>query len=144
MCRNKFFLFLFLIALVFAFMASGGLFVPSSVDAQYWQALPPYNVLWPLWSEVWSPLVGPPDPITLLPTPVPLLSELTSSTILPFQPALAWDPTQPAPWLLYNTPSTVGSGLLFFDQAYGLNAWPPPYLQDSVTGLPAPITYVTS
>ena len=135
--------FIFFIILIFTFMVSGGLFYPSATHAQYWQALPPYNVLWPLYSPVLSPRVGPVDPLTGLAAPVPLLPELTASTILPVQPAMVWDPCQPAPWALYNTPPTIGSGLLFFDQAYGLNAWPPPYLQNPATGAPAPITYLT-
>jgi hypothetical protein len=142
MFRERKFLLLFLISVIFTFMASGGLFSPSATEAQYWQLTPPYNVLWPLWSPALSPLVGPVDPVTGLNTPVPLLTTLTRDTILPVQPCLAWDPCQPLPWALYNTPPTFGSGLLFFDQAYGLNTWPPPYLQDPITGAPAPITYL--
>ena len=141
MFRERKFLLLFLISVIFTFMVSGGLFNPSATEAQYWQLLPPYNVLWPLWSPALSPLVGPVDPLTGLNTPVPLLTTLTRDTILPVQPSLAWDPCQPLPWALYNTPPTFGSGLLYFDQAYGLNTWPPPYLQDPVTGAPAPINW---
>jgi hypothetical protein len=62
------------------------LVIPSSARAQDWQAIPPYNLLWPLW----SPVLSPPDPVTGVPTP--LLTELSSSTILPVQPVLATDP----------------------------------------------------
>ena len=142
MFREKKFLLLFLICVIFSFMIFGGIFNPPVVKAQYWELMPPYNVLWPLWSPALSPLVGPIDPLTGLATPVPLLTTLTSDTILPVQPCLAWDPSQPLPWALYNTPPTFGSGLLYFDQTYGLNTWPPPYLQDPITGAPAPITYL--
>lgn len=70
----------------------------TKVFAQYWTALPPYNVLWPLWTSTLSP----PDPITGLPTPI--ITELTTETILPVQPALAWDPSQTEPMLLFNIP----------------------------------------
>jgi len=108
--------------------------------AQTWMAMPPYNVLWPLY----SPFYSPPDPLTGVPTP--LVSQLTSSTVLPVQPVLAWDPTLPPtgwamlgtipPWLLYNGPT----GLLFFDTLYGINPWPPASYLDSITGAPIPIT----
>ena len=100
--------------------------------------MPPYNVLWPLWSSILSPI----DPLTGLSTP--LVSSLTANTLLPVQPALAWDPCQPAPWPLYNAPLAFGGGLLFFDVAYGLNKWPPAYLTDPITGAPSPITYITT
>lgn len=111
-------------------------------QAQDWVAMPPYNALWPLWSPVLSPL-------NAAGIPTPLISEITSSTILPLQPGLVWDPTwwtlagpdwgwpmgfQP-PWLLYNGPA----GLLFFDVLYGLKPWPPVSYVDPVTGLPAPV-----
>ncbi|MGA1869688.1 MAG: hypothetical protein ACMUJM_14220 [bacterium] len=112
-------------------------------EAQNWVPMPPYNVLWPLWSSLYSP----PD---VTGTPTPLITELTSSTILPMQPMLVYDPDwwtlagpntgwpmgfQP-PWLIYNGPT----GVLFFDTLYGINSWPPDYMIDSVTGAPAPIT----
>ena len=71
----------------------------GSVQSQYWTIMPPYNVLWPLWSPGLSPI----DPITGLTTP--LVSSLTSNTVLPVQPGLVWDPCQPVPFLLYNIPS---------------------------------------
>ena len=108
-------------------MAQGGFTTPL------WVSLPPYNVLWPLWSPGLSPI----DPVTGLTTP--LLTSLTRNTVLPAQPGLVWDPCQPVPFLLYNTPSTFGSGLLYYHEAYGLNPWPPSYMLDPITGAPAPI-----
>ena len=106
----------------------------TTAQAQYWEALPPYNLLWPLWSPTLSPIAA-----TGMPVPVPLISSLDNSTILPVQPVLAWDPAQIYPWLLYNTPDTFGGGLTYFDPFYGLNPFPPPYLLDSA-GAPLPIT----
>ncbi|MEW6381738.1 MAG: hypothetical protein AB1611_19340 [bacterium] len=102
----------------------------SSVRAQNWQALPPYNTLWPLW----SPALSPVDPVTGMPTPI--VSNLARTTVLPSQPGLTWDPAWPNPWLLYNTPS----GMLFYDPLYGINPWPPSYLVDPTTGAPVPIS----
>jgi hypothetical protein len=102
---------------------------PVPVRSQNWQALPPYNTLWPLW----SPALSPVDPVTGMPTPI--VSNLSKTTVLPSQPGLTWDPAWANPWLLYNTPS----GLLFYDPLYGINTWPPSYLLDSA-GLPAPIS----
>ncbi|MGA1841660.1 MAG: hypothetical protein ACMUIU_13640 [bacterium] len=72
--------FIIIVCLTFVFLAY------SFSYAQYWVALPPYNLLWPLW----SPVLSPPDPITGL--SIPLTTELTGSTILPVQPGLAWNP----------------------------------------------------
>jgi len=112
------------------------LFLLTSVMAQYWAAIPPYNVMWPLWSPALSPI----DPVTGIATP--LVTSLTRNTILPVQPGLAWDPCQPGveafPWLLYNTPLAFGGGLTYWDVYYGMNPWPPEYMLDPVTG--APIT----
>ena len=101
----------------------------SVAQAQYWAALPPYNTLWPLW----SPALSPVDSATGL--PVPIVDNLSPSTILPVQPGLTWDPSWAYPWLLYNTPS----GLSYFDQIYGFNAWPAPHLVDPATGSAIPI-----
>ena len=109
-----------------------GLILAPQVGAQYWQAIPPYNVLWPLWSNVLSPV----NSVTGLATP--LLSELTRTSILPVQPILAWDPAQSLPWALYNIPPVLGGGLTYFSPLFGLNPWPPTYMLDS-TGLPLPI-----
>ncbi|MBN2373577.1 hypothetical protein JXL19_07315 [bacterium] len=104
--------------------------------AQSWQALPPYNLMWPLW----SPVLSPPDPVTGIPTP--LISELSRNTILPVQPVLAMNPYGVAspmgdifPYLFYNSPG----GVVFFDMIYGLNPWPPASFLDS-TGAPIPLT----
>ena len=104
---------------------------PSMVIA-YWQPLPPYNTLWPLW----SPVLSPTDPLTSI--PVPIISELIPQTILPVQPGLTWDPRQPNPWLLYNSPY----GLCYYDPLYGIDLWPPDSLLDPLTGLAAPIDFL--
>ncbi|MBN2373156.1 hypothetical protein JXL19_05165 [bacterium] len=106
----------------------------SLSHAQYWQALPPYNILWPLW----SPALSPVDPVTGI--SVPLINELSNDTILPVQSVMAWDPAQQFPWLLYNIPSVLGGGLSYFSPYYGHNPWPPSYLTDPVSGSPVPIT----
>lgn len=102
----------------------------SAVFSQNWYPLPPYNFLWPLW----SPALSPADPITGLPTP--LVSELTSSTELSAQPVLAWNPNLSYPYILFNSPD----GLVYYDPLYGLDAWPPSYSLDPMTGLPAPLS----
>jgi len=136
MFRKRKFLFLLLIIVILTFVVSLRLFKPSVTKAQYWSLMPPYNVLWPLWSSILSPI----NPLTGLPTP--LVSQLTATTMLPIQPCLAWDPCQPLPWLLYNAPPLFGGGLVFFDEVYGLHPWPPVYLTDPITGAPAPITWL--
>jgi len=124
-CRSLILIMILMVALYLVFAVS--------IQAQYWTIMPPYNVLWPLWSPGLSPL----SPITGLTTP--LVSSLTRNTILPVQPGLVWDPCQPVPYLLYNTPPTFGSGLLYYHEAYGINPWPPSYMLDPLTGAPAPI-----
>ena len=135
--KKKPFMICHLLLFIFILVVTGSLFISPSGHAQYWAAIPPYNVLWPLWSDVLSPQ----NPATGLPTP--LVAALNRNTILPVQPCLAWDPCQPGgsgiPWLLYNTPAPLGPGLLFYDPFYGLNSWPPSYMLDPVTGAPAPI-----
>ena len=101
--------------------------------AQLWQAIPPYNVLWPLW----SPVLSPPNPVTG--TPTPLVSSLTKTTFLPMQPALVWDPVKTYAYSIYNIPWVLGGGLLWFNWLFGLNPFPPSYLVDEVTGAPLPI-----
>lgn len=112
----------------------------ASAQALYWTPLPPYNVLWPLWSPA---LVTDFDPALGVGT-IPLVTSLTRNTILPVQPGMAWDPCQPGveafPWLLYNAPAAFGGGLVYWDVYYGLNPWPPSYMLDPATGAPAPIT----
>jgi hypothetical protein len=109
----------------------------SVAQAQNWQALPPYNILWPLWSPTQSPV----DPLTGLPTP--LITELSANTILPVQPVLGWNPNSYSwpmsitmPWLFYNGPT----GVLFFDVLYGLNPWPPSSYIDPISNAAIPIT----
>jgi hypothetical protein len=122
-------------AVIGLFMLMAILLIGSpAVHAQYWQAIPPYNLLWPLW----SPALSPPSPITGVPTP--LLSSLTPNTVLPAQPALLWDPSYELPYLLYNIPFAFGGGMTYFDPYFGLDPWPPPYLLDPLTGAPAPIS----
>ena len=113
-----------------------GLLVIPPASAQEWALMPPYNLLWPLWSPVYSP----PDPVTGLPTP--LLNEVTRNTILPVQPTYLFNPYGYEfpmgfiqPWLLYNSPI----GVVYFDTIFGLNPFPPPEFLDPVTGAPAPI-----
>lgn len=103
-----------------------GLPFSSVVYAQYWTPLPPYNTLWPLW----SPALSPVDPVTGF--PVPIVSALYPSTILPVQPGLTWDPALSYPWLLYNTPV----GMAYYDPIAGINPWPPSYLVGSSGPLP--------
>ncbi|MEW5804383.1 MAG: hypothetical protein AB1847_19990 [bacterium] len=110
-----------------------GLLFCSAVGAQIapnWAALPPYNTLWPLWSQVLSPV----DPATGLATP--LVSSLTPSTILPVQPGLTWHPSLGYPWLLYNTPE----GMAYYDPFAGVDFWPPSILTNMITNLPITIT----
>ena len=45
------------------------------VHAQNWAPIPPYNLLWPLW----SPALSPADPVTGVPTP--LLSSINQQSI---------------------------------------------------------------
>ena len=120
------------------------------IEAQYWQALPPYNILWPLW----SPALSSPDPVTGVPTP--LVTELTANTVLPVQPAVVWNPNLPYYYLLYNYVDSYGNNLLkFYD--YGslvitptfvsdFPNWPPSYLLqvinlpiDTYADIPLPI-----
>ncbi|MBN2373145.1 hypothetical protein JXL19_05110 [bacterium] len=124
--------------------------------AQLWKPLPPYNILWPLW----SPVLSPKDPLTGLPTP--LVSSLTDKTYLPVQPALVWDPSLPYFYLLYNYVPLDGTAnqLLYFDPTegafspvYSFKVWPPAYLLKPVTTttytgtvtsiVPAPLTLPT-
>ncbi|MGA1843673.1 MAG: hypothetical protein ACMUIS_03815 [bacterium] len=119
------------------------LFCSPSIQAQNWRALPPYNLLWPLWSP---PLVTDFnwDPLVLLGT-TPIITELSKNTVLPVQPAIVWDailnPKGPV-WLAYNIPPAFGGGLTLFEEIYGFMPFPPSYLLDSATGAPLPITYL--
>lgn len=106
------------------------LMVGQLAMAQTWQALPPYNFLWPLW----SPALSPVDPVTGLKNPI--VSALYPSTVLPLQPGLAWYPIFDYPYFLYNSPV----GLQYYDLVYGINPWPPSYVLDPVAGAPIAIT----
>jgi len=106
------------------------IFVPLA-HSQNWVSMPPYNTLWPLW----SPILSPVDTTTNLPTPI--VSSLNRFTILPYQPALTWDPYMPYPWMLYNTPF----GLAFYDVGQdSIFMWPPVYLFNWLTFQPSPIS----
>ncbi|MGA1865211.1 MAG: hypothetical protein ACMUHX_09130 [bacterium] len=133
---KKSFIIFNILIFAFTFVTIAGFIV--TIQAQYWIPLPPYNVLWPLW----SPALSPVDPITGL--AAPLVTSLTRNTILPVQPSLAWDPCQPGveafPWLLYNTPLAFGGGLTYWDVYYGMNPWPPEYMLDPLTGAPITIS----
>lgn len=107
---RKYVLLIFFILLTWICLCS------SNALCQYWTAIPPYNTLWPLWSPALSPI----DPVSGI--PIPIVTGLTSTTVLPVQPGLTWDPIQQFPWLLYNSP--FGS-LIFFDTVFGMNPWPP-------------------
>lgn len=129
MLKERLFRRFLALSFVFALICLTFTFV-STIQAQdYWTALPPYNTLWPLWSPALSPF----DAVTGIPTPI--VSSLASSTVLPVQPGLTWNPSLEYPWLLYNTPV----GLAYFDPLYGVNSWPPSSLLDSA-GAPLPIT----
>ena len=120
--RNVFVSFMLILAIVV-------LIGMPSLNAQTWTALPPYNTLWPLW----SPALSPADPITGI--PIPIVNNLYPSTYLPVQPALTWNPNISYPYMIFNTPI----GLSYYDPLFGINNWPPDYLIDSASGLPAPI-----
>lgn len=107
--RRLLFCFLF-IGLVTVF------FINSQASSQFWEAIPPYNFLWPLWSETLSP----PSPITGVPTPI--VSELTATTVLPIEPVWGWDIRNGYPGFAFNGPN----GLWCWDIVYGLRpfGWP--------------------
>ncbi|MGA1867841.1 MAG: hypothetical protein ACMUJM_04760 [bacterium] len=136
-----------IVIIMISFFVITGLVCAPAIHAQWavgltlaqretWAALPPYNIMWPLWSSTLSPL----DPVTGLPTP--LISELASDTVLPVQPVMGLCPTAyewpmdvVIPWLFYNSPQ----GVVFYDAYYGFNPWPPPSFLDPVSGAPIPI-----
>ena len=134
MDRNKWYLLIMIILMI-----SIGILFCADAQAQDWIAIPPYNVLWPLWSPALSLI----DPATGLATP--LVTSLTSGTVLPVQPAIIWDPSSvealhgPLPWLAYNIPLALGGGLVIWDQFYGLRPFPLDYMLDPITLNPLPI-----
>ncbi|MGA1875269.1 MAG: hypothetical protein ACMUIA_06660 [bacterium] len=107
-----------------------GLITSSIAHGQYWQAMPPYNTLWPLWSPTLSPI----DATTGLPTPI--VTSLSRDTVLPVQPGLTWNPYRATPWLLYNTPV----GLAYYDPLIGVGLWPHLSLLVPKIGLPLTLT----
>lgn len=132
------FLFIYFIFCILSFKA----------EAQLWEAIPPYNVLWPLW----SPILSPPDAVSGKPTP--LVDYLDKTTLLPVQPAFIWNPDLPYFNVLYNSPpSTVGSysaptlyyndpttsRLLPYDYNV-LRPWPPSYLLETTYVYGVPVT----
>lgn len=121
------------ILLIILFLGVFSILFSPVAEAQYWQPLPPYNTLWPLWNPIFSPI----DPVTELPTPI--VTNLSPSTVLPVQPCLTWDPNWLYPFLLYNTPL----GMAYYDPAQGVNLWPPKYLIDPLTGVPLPLNLPT-
>ena len=109
---------LFIVLIVFLTV---GFMITSTVSAQYWQVMPPYNLLWPLWSDVLSPNISG--------IPTPIVSSLTSSTQLPVMPAFVWDigPNNiyDNPYFLYNAPPSLGGGLMTWEPLTGFNTFPP-------------------
>ena len=119
-------------------------------EAQLWKAIPPYNVLWPLW----SPILSPPDPVTGEPTP--LVDYLSYNTLLPVQPAFVWNPDLPYFNILYNSapPSTgsytaptlyyyeptesslLPSSSYYYYSTSAFQEWPPTYLNETVEVAP--------
>ncbi|MGA1825451.1 MAG: hypothetical protein ACMUIP_12400 [bacterium] len=118
--KKRSFFYLLLIAALGSFLCAHVAF------AQNWQALPPYNTLWPLW----SPALSPADPVTGVPTP--LVSNLAVDTTLPLMPGLTWDPAIAYPWLLYNSPA----GMVYFDPLFGIDSWPPKGFVHGTTPVP--------
>ena len=126
-----------IILVSFTIIIAAGFILPQMASAvplttftgPTWAALPPYNTLWPLW----SPSLSPVDLLTGL--PVPLVSNLAPSTVLPLQPGLTLDPAMDYPYLLYNTPL----GMAYYDPLWGVNMWPAPNLVDPLLGNPLPI-----
>lgn len=145
--KAKYFIFVVIFICFCVFSING--------EAQLWEPIPPYNVLWPLW----SPALSPPDPVTGAPTP--LVSYLNENTILPVQPALVWNPYMPYFNLIYNKPLSTGTPqLMYYDPTeYSVfysgyyspfQPWPPSYLNQRIEvapGIwvegPAPITLPT-
>lgn len=128
-------------AIILLFISVGFSSVCPPASAQLlWKVMPPYNVLWPLW----SPALSPPNAYGVS---TPLITSLNSKTVLPVEPALVWDPDLPYFYLLYNNP--YGLGVKYYN-LYGHNfsTWPPTYLTtpDPITGapVPAPLTPPTN
>ena len=115
---------IFIYTLTFSVLINLILFCSFVKGQDLWAPIPPYNVLWPLW----SPALSPPDALGV---PTPLITSLTSATILPVEPAIVWDPALPDFYVLYNG----ASGLQYYDLIspdYWTDPpfvdWPPRYL----------------
>ena len=79
-CRNI--ILLMTVMMILCLSCTGDAIAQGGFTTPLWVALPPYNVMWPLWSPALSPI----SPITGLTTP--LLTSLTRNTVLPVQPGL--------------------------------------------------------
>jgi hypothetical protein len=122
-----------IIVFLFIFVFLGLIGTPLA-QSQNWVAMSPYNLLWPIWSEVLSPV----NPLTGLPTP--LVSSINNKIVLPEQPVVAWDPSNEFAFFVYNIPPESGGGLIYLYPQKGFQFWPPDYLIDPVTGGPLPLT----
>ena len=100
-----------LVTLSFVILMAILLSFTTSVQAQYWPAMPPYNVLWPIGNPIsvvrpirrliippynflwplWSSALSTGDAIM---APVPLITEITDDTLLPVRPSIAWGSTK--------------------------------------------------
>ncbi|MGA1824704.1 MAG: hypothetical protein ACMUIP_08560 [bacterium] len=100
-------------------------FFNSSVSAQFWQSMPPYNVLWPLWVT---------DPASLG------ITSIESTTILPVEPVWLWNVNLEYPWFFYNSPL---GGLYFWDLWTGFQAVPDSGLVPPIT-LPAAYQFLAA
>lgn len=132
--KEKHLLFIHIMSLIL--FISFTLFCTPGAAQDLWAPLPPYNVLWPLW----SPVLSPPDASGV---PTPLVTTLTSYTVLPVEPAIVWDPALPYFYILYDAPWS--SGNFYYNIATGeFITWPPGYLTTTnpVTNAatPAPIS----
>ena len=95
------------------------------MNAQYWQAIPPYNLLWPLWVDALSPLG------------VPALSTIDVDTVLPIQPCWVWNNDLNYPWFLYDFSPGIAGGLLYYDLFSGFL----PFGTGEVPTLALPLNY---
>lgn len=132
--RDKHLLFICIMVLIL--FISLTLFYSPGAAQDLWTPLPPYNVLWPLW----SPALSPPDALGV---PTPLVTTLTRYTVLPVEPAIVWDPALPYFYLLYDAPWDSGNN--YYNIATDeFIIWPPTYLTttDPITSVvtPTPIS----
>ena len=109
---TQFIVCMFILGLAVSFVMN------STASAQYWQAIPPYNLLWPLWPQslnYTSPWTG---------NSTPLVSWLDSNTLLPVQPAWVWNYNLDYPWFLFNAPTSLGGNLYYWDMWSGFHPFP--------------------